>query len=136
MKVSVSASWKAIARFACRASMVAAWLLVLVLQSQMAMANSIPADTEADVECLIVGARLSASPSPEVKLSGGMLMVYFLGRIDGRTPDAKLEGLIAKKIGAMTAADLEEASRRCRTEFSKRGTELTEIGGALARGSK
>lgn len=97
-------------------------------------ANPALIETKADIQCLIVGARLAASSSPEEKLSGGMLMTYFLGRIDGRTPHANIENLIAKELGVMSSADLAGAVRRCGAEFSKRGVEFTRIGNALARG--
>src|SRR6478609_7298865 len=76
--------------------------------------------TNADVQCLIVGARLSESSDPGQKLSGGMLMTYFLGRIDGRAPGANIESLIVETLATMTASDLVEASHRCRAEFSER----------------
>lgn len=92
--------------------------------------------TRADIQCLIVGARLSESASPTVKLSGGMVMTYFLGRLDGRTPDANIESLIIEELRTMTSGDVAEASRRCTDEFSKRGVEFEKIGNALVRNGR
>jgi hypothetical protein len=62
-----------------------------------------------------------------------MLLSYFLGRIDGRSPHADLEALIAREAGKMTASELKAAASRCGTEFSARGVKVTKISKDLAR---
>ena len=60
-----------------------------------------------------------------------MLAIYFLGRIDGRSPNADLEALLKKTAKKMTAAELRSAASRCGAEFSRRGAEITRIGKTL-----
>lgn len=92
--------------------------------------------TVADARCMVVGARFAESPDQRLKISGEMLLSYFLGRIDGRSPHVDLESLIAREAGKMTTSDLKDAARRCGTEFSARGVEITHIGKDLARMGK
>lgn len=96
-------------------------------------AGAANAQTVADVQCIVVGARLSASPNQSQSRSGEMLMLYFLGRIDGRSPNADLEALIEREAQRMSPSDFAKAARRCGTEFSARGVELVRIGKALER---
>lgn len=87
--------------------------------------------TMADVQCIVVGARLSESADQRQRISGEMLLTYFLGRIDGRSPNADLEAMIGREAQKMTASGFAKAARRCGTEFSARGAEFVRIGKAL-----
>lgn len=89
--------------------------------------------TVADVQCIVVGARLSESADQKQRLSGEMLLTYFLGRIDGRSPNADLETMIGREAQKMTPSDFAKAARRCGAEFSARGVEFVRIGKALER---
>lgn len=92
-----------------------------------------PAETLADVQCLVVGSRLAASPDQRVKLSGMMLAIYFLGRIDGRSPTVDLQGLMVQQVKKMSVADLKNAAVRCGAVLSSRGAEITKIGQNVER---
>ena len=88
--------------------------------------------TIADVQCMVVGARLSESADQRQRMSGEMLLTYFLGRIDGRSPSADLEALM-KRVGKMSESDFGRAAKRCGTEFSARGAEIVRIGKSLSQ---
>lgn len=88
-------------------------------------------ETVADVQCLVVGVRLTASANQAQSQGGSMLMLYFLGRIDGRSPHVDLEKLIERQAKDMTASDFANWSRRCGAEFSARGAQITQIGKSL-----
>jgi hypothetical protein len=60
-----------------------------------------------------------------------MLAIYFLGRIDGRTPNADLQELLRRGAKRMTASEFRDAASRCGMEFSRRGAEITRIGKTL-----
>lgn len=107
--------------------------LVACFSVMTARADPENAETVADAQCVVVGARVAESPDQRLKSSGQMLLSYFLGRIDGRSPHVKLEALIAQEAAKMTPADFKNAARRCGTEFSARGVEVTQIGKDLAR---
>lgn len=86
-----------------------------------------------DIQCVIVGARLSESSDGNQRLSAGMLMIYYLGRIDGGSPNSNIGRLIEDEAAAMTSSEFKDATRRCSAQFSAKGTEVEEIGRSLAR---
>lgn len=88
-----------------------------------------PSETIADIQCLVVGARLSASPGQ--KLVGSMMAIYFLGRIDGRSPTVDLQALLKIEAGKLTGSEFGSAASRCGAELSARGAEINRIGRTL-----
>lgn len=105
-------------------------ILFLICQTSSAEAGP-PAATVADVQCLVIGMRFASSPDQQQKLSGTMLTIYFLGRIDGRTPTVDLQELLVQQVKNMNEAALKNAATRCGAELSTRGVEITRIGHTL-----
>jgi hypothetical protein len=105
-------------------------LLLSIWRVRVAEATPAAA-TVADVQCLVVGMRFANSPDPRQKLSGTMLTIYFLGRIDGRSPTADLQRLLVQQVKGMNEAALGSAATRCGAELSTRGVEITRLGRAL-----
>jgi hypothetical protein len=89
------------------------------------------AATVADVQCLVIGMRFASSLDQRQKLSGTMLTIYFLGRIDGRNPTVNLEGLLVQQVKKMNDSAPKSAATRCGAELSTKGVEITRIGRAL-----
>ena len=92
--------------------------------------------TVADAQCMIVGAQLSASKDPQQRVPGQMILMYYLGRIDGRSPHTDLKTLIKNQTQVMTASDFKSAASRCGKEFSARGDAVVEIGRSLGKPGK
>lgn len=90
-----------------------------------------PSATIADVQCLVVGARLASSPDQQQKLTGSMLAIYFLGRIDGRSPTVDLQELLKREAKKLTGSEFGSAASRCGAELSARGAEINRIGKTL-----
>jgi hypothetical protein len=111
--------------------MFAALFAFILMMSEQARANG--TGTTADVRCVIVGARLSESTESNQRITAGMLMIYYLGRLDGRSPGVDLQRLIETELGKMTALDFQLEVKRCSDEFSAKGAVVTEIGRNLAR---
>jgi hypothetical protein len=82
---------------------------------------------------VIVGAKLAASPDATKKSAGAMLMIYYIGRLDGRSPEIDNESLMIREIEKMTAATFLQESERCGKALSAKGKEITRIGEDLAR---
>lgn len=126
-------------RLICRLSVALSGAFVAMFPwtlESLAEAGSVNVKTVADAQCMVVGARLAESPNPRLRLSGEMLLSYFLGRIDGRSPHIDLEALIEREAKKMTTSDLRNVARRCGTEFSARGAQITRIGKDLERSGK
>jgi hypothetical protein len=87
----------------------------------------------ADVQCLLVGTRLESASNGQLRLSGTLLTMYFLGRIDGRAPTADLQKLVLEEATKTSADGLRSAMRRCGKELSARGAEVTQIGKNLQK---
>jgi len=106
--------------------------VALCMLSAVARADTANTRTVADAQCLVVGARLSASSDPQQRVPGQMILMYYLGRIDGRSPNTDLEALIKTETQKMTASELQSAAGRCGKEFSARGEEIVRIGKSLS----
>ena len=107
-------------------------LALVLLMSVQAVGD----ETVADVQCVIVGARLSELGDPNQRLTAGMLMIYYLGRLDGRVPSFEIESLVDKEIDKMTPGIFAHETRRCSDEFSAKGIEVTRIGHEISRREK
>ena len=92
-------------------------------------------ETTADVRCLVVGAIVIAR-DPTKQAAGMILAMYHIGRIEGRTPTADLEGLIVKQANAMTPADFASEAKRCGASLTAKGQELTQIGKRISERAK
>ncbi|MDE8651773.1 hypothetical protein [Novosphingobium album (ex Liu et al. 2023)] len=94
-----------------------------------------PAD-EADLRCIAIfalsGAQKNAEKSEDTAGFVGAMM-YFLGRIEGRTSGFDLEGQMTRLLtgDAYSPAAIEADAARCGQEMMQRGAELEKVGNAL-----
>lgn len=120
-------------RGACVAGLCGCVLAAGVLSMPATAVRADPANTQtaADAQCMVVGARLSASSDPQEKVPGQMILMYYLGRIDGRSPKTDLKTLLTNETQRMTQSELKNAATRCGKEFSARGEDIVRIGKAI-----
>jgi hypothetical protein len=85
-------------------------------------------DNVADVRCVAVGIRAAELPNSTQKSTGTLLVLYYLGRLDGRNPTLDLEKLLTEQIAKMTHADYATESRRCGQGLSTKGAQITHLG--------
>lgn len=109
------------------------YVMLATMGVHAARADSVSPATIADAQCVLVGARLSASKDQKQRLSAEMLLVYFVGRIAGRSPNIDLEQLVDSEARRMTEADFKNAAVRCGRGLSAGGAEITRIGKSLER---
>ena len=112
------------------------FFMAFCMFAALARADSAKTQTVADAQCMVVGAHLSASSDPQQRVPGQMILMYYLGRIDGRSPNADLKALTKTETQKMTASDLQNAAGRCGKEFSARGEEIVQIGKSLGKPAK
>ena len=65
-----------------------------------------------------------------------MILMYYLGRIDGRSPHVDLQKLLKSETDSMNTAALNNAASRCGKEFSARGEQIVQIGKTLGKPAK
>jgi|SRR5580692_8849823 hypothetical protein len=99
-----------------------------------ALANAAPdTETAADVRCIAVGFKMAQLDNPQVKSAGQLLAIYYLGRLDGHTPDVNLEDLIIDELSKMDEATFHTEATRCGNSLTAKGQQLARIGENLAK---
>ena len=88
-------------------------------------------ETRADMRCIIVGGQLVASKDAEQRSSGGMLIIYYLGRLDARLRSIDLERLLEAEILRMTPAVYRSEAKRCGDVLSAKGRQIANIGSKM-----
>ena len=102
-------------------------LIALALAAALSHAAPDPAaENEKDLRCIALIAQLIPSTESEAKsgLVGGLM--YFLGRIDGRSPGYNLESNLNRLLA--DKADLTADRDRCAAILTDKGNELIAIG--------
>lgn len=108
----------------------------LVLAGALMSANANAADdndvqTENDLRCVMVGMRMESSDNTTLRAASLIATMYYLGRLDGRTPKLDLESRIEDEIVHMQPEDYKAAALRCGKELQERGDAITELGNRL-----
>src|SRR6202042_175852 len=90
-------------------------------------------ETIADINCLAIGFRILQLPDASQKSAGMMETLYYIGRLDGRTPRVDLENLISQEIPKLNDATFRSEAVRCANSLTARGQQLTEMGEHLMK---
>lgn len=106
------------------ASAVAAALTALCLGGGQARADA----TTDDVRCFIVAIQMAGSDQPDIQQSGLMGQLYWLGKLDGRTPGLNFEDRVMTELPKMTGDLFRTELARCTAELSQRGQAEAEMG--------
>jgi hypothetical protein len=89
------------------------------------------AQTIADVRCIVVGAKLAGLPDSSHRTVGTMLILYYIGRIDGRQPKLDIRHLIAQEVGKLDSQLLVHESERCQNALAAKGRQIELIGKSM-----
>ena len=110
---------------------------VLVASTLLAgAAPSSDVQTKEDIRCLIAASSLTMSDDPEIKQAGGGGTLYYLGRLDGRSPGLDIEKAVAAEADLMKEADRGPLLKKCGETIMRRGDYLVAVGKALEAGGK
>jgi len=99
-------------------------------------AGAVSAEATADARCVVIGARMFASSNQSQSVLGEKLVLYFVGRIRGRSPEAGMETLIEREgvgVKKMSESDIDSAAKKCIAELSAAGAEISKIGKKLSQ---
>ncbi|WP_431469195.1 hypothetical protein [Sphingosinithalassobacter sp. LHW66-3] len=106
-------------------------MLVLTLLALLGQ-DAIAAANEQDLRCVAAMAAASETVSDEVKSGMAVGIMYFLGRIEGRSPDFHVEaGLVRRFSESAWAEQIEADLERCGAQIRDKGIALTAIGNRL-----
>jgi hypothetical protein len=85
-------------------------------------------DTIDDIRCLAAGLRFAEMPDSHQKSTGMLMVLYYIGRLDGRNPDLDIEGLLTEQISKLTAAEYAALATRCGNNLSAKGQQISHLG--------
>jgi hypothetical protein len=91
------------------------------------------ADTLADLRCVAVGMHFAEAPDSHQKSTGTLLVLYYLGRLDGRAPSLDIEKLLAEQIDKMKDADYGVEAARCSQGLAQKGAQIKRLGEAMQK---
>ena len=85
-----------------------------------------------DMRCLIVSFELADNKDKELETAGLLASQYFLGRIDGRSPEADFEALLVREAERMTEAEKSGLIASCLKQIEDRNKLLEALGTKVA----
>jgi hypothetical protein len=103
-------------------------MLVLILGLASMSVGAQEAVNVADIRCVVVGMKLTGATDSPDQSRGFLLTLYYLGRLDGRSPKLDIERLIIEEARRMSEADYGSEERRCGAALAEKGRQITEIG--------
>jgi hypothetical protein len=86
------------------------------------------AETQADIRCVAVGMHFAEAPDSHQKSTGTLLVLYYMGRLDGRAPSLNIEKLLAEQIDKMKDSDYRTEATRCGQNLSVKGAQIKQLG--------
>jgi hypothetical protein len=84
--------------------------------------------TIADVRCVVVGMQIAGAATSPQQSRGVFMTLYYIGRLDGRTPKLDIERLIVAEANRMTSTDYASEGQRCEAGLTEKGQQITQIG--------
>jgi hypothetical protein len=87
--------------------------------------------TTTDIRCLVVSAALSQSPDADAKRAGGLGLIYFWGRLEGRGATADVAGRLGDEALKMTPDDIKAEAPTCGATLTAATTALQAAGQKL-----
>jgi hypothetical protein len=103
----------------------------------LAPACAFAADQDAaDVTCVFVGMRMSQSPDAATRAVSVGTIMYFMGKLDGRSPKYDLLPHLSDVQSHMSQDLLILEAKRCEDEISVRGNAIDAAGRSLAGSAK
>jgi len=83
--------------------------------------------TIADIRCVAVGIRFAEMPDSPRKSTGTLLVLYYMGRLDGRDPKLAVEDLLTEQIMKMTDSDYAAEAVRCDRQLNDKGQQIARM---------
>lgn len=114
-------------------------MIVTALVGAMAFASGAQAQATkpqdlADLQCLALTAYLGGQVPEGDERRAGLAagVMYYLGRLEGRTPGVEWLSRLAEYLETAQVAELQGQAQRCGEELKERGTALSTWGSRMA----
>jgi hypothetical protein len=91
------------------------------------------ADNLADLRCVAVGMHFAAAPDSHQKSTGTLLVLYYMGKLDGRAPSQDVSKLVTEQVDRMRAADYSIEATRCSQALTAKGAQIKQLGEQLQK---
>lgn len=110
-------------------------IILCVAAGLLLPASAVAGDdaTAQDIRCFMIAAQQAASENTETRSTGINATLYWLGRLDGRTPGLDLEKQIMAELPSLTGAMMQSETERCRGILGQRGQALITLGQAMIK---
>lgn len=109
-----------------------AWVLGALASGVALGSDAVNSYAVSDARCVVVGLRMAEMNEPQQRAAGTMLALYYLGRLDVRSPDSQLEKLVETEAEKMTQAEFRANAVRCGKALTLKGQEIQKIGADLS----
>lgn len=113
--------------------MIAAAFALSLAGAAPAVAQDLEPQNKADMQCFAalayLGGQLGADSPEMAGLAGGMM--YYLGRLEGRSPNINWLGQLETYLTSVDEAELQSHLERCGSELSVKGAALVAWGDAV-----
>jgi hypothetical protein len=101
-------------------------------QAQETFSEHEVADT-ADLRCVIISVGMVSGQDAAMQVAGTVSAMYWIGRLDGRTPDYDMEARLIDQLSKMKSDDYAAEAARCGTILKGRGQFLQDMGRSLQK---
>lgn len=103
-------------------------LALTLMPFTLAAAPPLDAETTKDVRCLLAVSSLVGSDNQAAQMSALIGSQYFLGRIDGRSPNLDLEAALTAEAPKLNQTEMKFLFQSCGEMLKQRGLALKAIG--------
>ena len=103
------------------------------LATSVAGARADDAQTDADLRCMAVMAKINQLPDPRHQLESLIGGYYYLGRLHVAAPALDLGPSTAEAYNKMSPADFLSETARCEKEMREQGQAISSIGAAMPK---
>ena len=104
----------------------------VALAISSALVATVPAlaqsDDATDLRCFVVASVLMNSSDRSQRAAGVIGSLYFMGRLDGRSPGLDWNKRLTAEMAAMSGSDLSTVSATCGAIMTAQGRRLGEMG--------
>ncbi|HZC16614.1 MAG TPA: hypothetical protein VE309_07625 [Caulobacteraceae bacterium] len=99
--------------------------MAIAIAVSLALAGAVPAfaqsDDATDLRCFVVASVLMNSSDRNQRAAGVIGSLYFMGRLDGRSPGLDWNRRLTAEMAAMSGSDLSAASAACGAIMTAQG---------------